>query len=110
MRSDKRRDTMFEATLDWHAGRCGLATVRDLLDPDPEKSRVLCGYDPRGEPDDTLLLGRITDTAGKIRGTLVNYACHPTTLAAENTAISPDYIGAMRETMEHATAAPRCSC
>lgn len=100
------RETMFEATLDWHVGRCGLATVRDFPDPDPEESRVLCGYDPQGEPDDTLLLGRITDTAGKIRATLVNYACHPTTLAAENTAISPDYIGAMRETMENATAAP----
>ncbi|MFG0263333.1 MAG: alkaline ceramidase [Novipirellula sp. JB048] len=96
----------FTATLDWHTGRCNLAASRDLLDPDPERSRVLCGYDPSGTPDDTLLVGRITDTAGTIRGTLVNYACHPTTLAAENTAISPDYIGAMRETMQNVTAAP----
>ncbi len=98
------RETMFEATLDWHVGRCGLATVRDL--PDPDGSRVLCGYNPQGEPDDALLLGRVTDTSGKIRATLVNYACHPTTLAAENSAISPDYVGAMRMTMEQVTAAP----
>jgi hypothetical protein len=52
------------------------------------------------------LLGRITDRQGKQRGTLVNYACHPTTLAAENKAISPDYVGAMRETIERATSAP----
>ena len=97
---------MFSATLDWHTGTCSLATVRDLPDPDTEKSRYLCGYDPEGEPDDTLVLGRITDEHGKLRGTLVNYACHPTTLAAENTAISPDYVGAMRETMENATSAP----
>ena len=28
---------------------------------------------------------------------MVNYACHPTTLAWQNTLISPDYVGAMRE-------------
>ena len=39
-------------------------------------------------------------------GTLVNYACHPTTLAWENTLISPDYVGAMREVVEQHTGAP----
>ncbi|MCA9133444.1 MAG: alkaline ceramidase [Planctomycetales bacterium] len=96
----------FEGTLDWHLGRCGLAKVRDLPDPTPDATRVLCGYSPQGEPDDTLLLGRISDRSGVTRGTLVNYACHPTTLAADNTAISPDYIGAMRETMQQVTGAP----
>ena len=94
----------FTATLDWHVGRCNLATFRDL--PDPEQDRILCGYNPDGDPDDTLLVGRITDDAGQIRATLVNYACHPTTLAWENTHISPDYVGAMRETMQQATDAP----
>ena len=37
---------------------------------------------------------------------MVNYACHPTTLAWENTLISPDFPGAMREVVERATAAP----
>jgi hypothetical protein len=37
---------------------------------------------------------------------VVNYACHPTTLAWENTLISPDYVGAMREVVEQATGAP----
>jgi hypothetical protein len=37
---------------------------------------------------------------------LVNYACHPTTLAWDNEAISPDYVGAMRETVQSATNAP----
>jgi hypothetical protein len=36
----------------------------------------------------------------------VNYACHPTTLAWQNKLISPDYIGAMRETVETETNAP----
>lgn len=102
---EEARSSEEAATLDWHQGRCGLAVARDFQDPDPAANRMICGYDPQGDPDDTLLLGRITDAAGEVRATLVNYACHPTTLAWENTAISPDYIGAMRETVESATGA-----
>jgi hypothetical protein len=98
--------SQFEATLDWNTGQCGLAAVRDLPDPNPAAKRLVCGFDPAQKPDQTLLVGRITDTKGAIRGTLVNYACHPTTLAWENKAISPDYIGAMRETIQAATGAP----
>ncbi len=108
------------ATLDWHTGRCGLASNRDL--PDPEKPRVVCGFNPSADADDTLLAGRVTDSAGTIIATIVNYACHPTTLAWDNSLISPDFVGAMRETIEantgHAPAlflqgasgdlAPRC--
>ncbi|MGY8793518.1 MAG: alkaline ceramidase [Woeseiales bacterium] len=94
-----------EAILDWHKGRCALAAVRDFPDPDPTADRMVCGFNPEADADDTLLVGRITDSSGTVRATLVNYACHPTTLAWENTSISPDYIGAMRETMEEATGA-----
>jgi hypothetical protein len=96
----------FLGTIDWHAGRCDLATNRDLPDPDSARQRIVCGYNPDGVPDDALLVGRISDTAGRIQGTLVNYACHPTTLAWENEAISPDYVGAMRDTIQRATNAP----
>ena len=101
----------FSGTLDWDTGRCKLASNRDLPDPDAESGaesgaespRVICGFNPEKDSDDTLLLGRITDEAGKLRATLTNYACHPTTLAWDNRAISPDYVGAMRETIEQAT-------
>ena len=99
-------DSPFDGIVDWHHGRCGLATVRDLPDPDPNKERIICGYHPDGTPDDTLLLGRITDSSGQVLATLVNYACHPTTLAWENSAISPDYVGAMRESIQESTGAP----
>jgi len=99
-------EAQVDATVDWQAGHCGLATNRDLLDPDPEKDRILCGFNPGGKPDDTLLVGRITDSSGGILGTLVNYACHPTTLAWDNRSISPDYVGAMRETIQTDTGAP----
>jgi len=43
--------------------------------------------------DDTVLVARATDDAGAILATVVNYACHPTTLAWENRLISPDFPG-----------------
>lgn len=90
--------------LTWHYGKCNLATNRDL--PDHESDRFLTGFNPAAEADDTLLVGRITDQRNHIIGTIVNYACHPTTLAWENRFISPDYVGAMREIVESATRAP----
>lgn len=99
-----------EAILDWQTGGCGLAASRDFADPaangNTAMPRYLCGYNPEGTPDNTLILGRLSDLSGRMLGTLVNYACHPTTLAWQNRAISPDYIGSMRETVEHVTGAP----
>ena len=90
------------ATLEWHSGRCSLASNRDLRDG----KRMVCGYNPEIRADDTLVVGRVTDAAGKIIATIVNYACHPTTLAWQNKLISPDFVGAMRETMQQETGAP----
>lgn len=92
------------STLAWRYGKCDLATNRDL--PDANKDRLLVGFNPDEPADDTLLVGRITNAEGVITGTIVNYACHPTTLAWENKLISPDYVGAMRELMEANTMAP----
>ena len=86
------------ATATWNYGRCGLAQDRDLADP--KADRLLCGYHPDGQPDDTLLVGCVTSESGESLATLVNYACHPTTLAAENRLISPDFVGSMREVIE----------
>jgi len=87
------------ATLTWGTGRCALARNRDL--PDPAGNRIVCGFSPDATADDTLLVGRVTAENGKaILATLVNYACHPITLAWENRQISPDFIGALRETVE----------
>lgn len=91
------------ATLTWHYGKCNLATNRDL--PQPERQRLVVGFNPEETADDTLLVGRVTDRQGRILGTLVNYACHPTTLAWANRLISPDYIGAMRDVVEVQTGA-----
>jgi hypothetical protein len=93
--------------ITWAEGRCGLAANRDM--PDPAADRILCGYNPAGESDDTLLVGRITSTlTGQIVATIVNYACHPTTLAWDNKLASPDYVGAMRDTVERHTGEAPC--
>lgn len=91
-------------TIQYTYGRCELAAHRDYWDS--ENNRFVCGFHPDGPADDTLLVGRLVDEAGICVGTLVNYACHPTTLAWENTQISPDYPGALRETLMKQTGAP----
>jgi hypothetical protein len=93
------------ATLTWRYGTCDLATNRDL--PEPGGTRVVVGYNPANHADDTLLVARATaDRDGRTIATIVNYACHPTTLAWDNRLLSPDYIGAMREVVEAQTHAP----
>lgn len=91
------------ATLSYGLGRCNLAANRDFWDED--RGIYACGYNPLTPADDTLLVVRALAPDGRLLVTLVNYACHPTTLAWENTRISPDYVGALRETVERATGA-----
>jgi hypothetical protein len=92
------------ATIVMGTGHCQLAAERDYWDE--HQSRYVCGYNPEGSADDCLVAGKILRRDGKCLGTLVNYACHPTTLAWDNQAISPDYVGAMREVLERETGAP----
>ncbi len=90
--------------LEWAYGLCDLARNRDL--PDPAAERIVCGFNPDAPADDTLLIGRATAASGTLIATLVNYACHPVTLAWQNSLISPDFVGAMRELVETTTGAP----
>jgi len=92
------RPRMEAATIVYGTGRCNLAAHRDYHDV--ERGLYACGLNPAGPADDTLLVARITGQGGQTLATLVNYACHPTTLAWDNTLISPDWVGAMREVIE----------
>ena len=92
------------ATLLYGTARCSLAGHRDFWD-DATKQFV-CGFNPAGPADDTVLVAKAVADGGDVLGTVVNYACHPTTLAWENTLVSPDYVGAMREVVERHTGAP----
>lgn len=96
--------SMSPATIVYGSGSCGLATHRDYWDAD--RSQFVCGFNPGVKADDTVVVARIKADNGSIAATVINYACHPTTLAWENTKISPDYVGAMREVVERETGAP----
>jgi hypothetical protein len=95
---------LMPAHIVYGTGRCNLAANRDFFDA--ASNQFVCGFNPATPADDTVLLARVTDSAGKLLATIVNYACHPTTLAWDNTLISPDYIGALREVVERETNAP----
>jgi len=92
------RDAAQDCTITWGYGHCDLAGNRDL----PTPVRDLCGFNPALEADDTVAVGRIADSDGHVIAVLVNYACHATTLAWQNSLISSDYVGAARETVEQA--------
>ena len=97
-------EQLVDATIVYGVGRCDLAAERDYWDTD--QGRFVCGFNPTGIADDTLVVCRVSDDSGICLATVVNYACHPTTLAWDNQAISPDYVGAMREVIESHTKAP----
>lgn len=98
------RAALQPAQIVYGYGRCDLATHRDYYDA--RREQFVCGFNPLGPADDRLLVARVAGGDGRTLATLVNYACHPTTLAWQNTLISPDYIGALRELVEGATGAP----
>lgn len=86
------------ATITYGSGHCSLAVNRDYFDE--ALGKTILGFNPEAESGTTVLVGRVTDDAGNPRASLVNYACHPTTLAYDNHLLSPDYIGTLREVLE----------
>ncbi len=99
-------NSLAPAGIVYGAGHCRLAANRDFRDT--ENGLYVCGFNPQGDADDTVVVARVTDARQRVIATVVNYACHPTTLAWDNTLISPDYVGAMREVIENATDGVPC--
>lgn len=94
--------TAVPCQITWGRGSCQLATVRDL----PCGDHDVVGFNPAILPDDTVMVGRVCASDGTIVATVLNYACHPTTLAWQNHLLSPDYVGPARRVVEDATGAP----
>jgi len=92
------------SAIAYGTSRCDLAAQRDYYDE--EARQFVCGYNPGGFADDTVVFARAQSESGQTLATIVNYACHPTTLAFSNTQISPDFPGAMREVVERVSGAP----
>lgn len=98
------RGAVQPASIVFGQADCHMAGNRDLWDP--ETRQFVCGFNPDGPVDPTVLVGRVTNADGDTIATLINYACHPTTLAWQNSLISPDFPGATREVVEQATGVP----
>ncbi len=90
-----------EVVITYEYGWCGMAAERDCWDE--EINGYVTGYNPDAATDNQVTVGRVTDANGTIIHSFVHYACHPTTLAWENTLLSPDFVGAMRATVEQQT-------
>jgi hypothetical protein len=91
-------------SIEYGTGQCDMGNHRDCWDD--ENGFHVCGFNPDIRDFTPLRVGRVTSQAGSVSWTFVHYPCHATTLAWDNTEISPDYPGALRETVEQNTGAP----
>ena len=66
------------------------------------------GRNPDGFVDRELVVFRIDDARGRPLAVLANFACHGTVLAYENKAISPDWPGMARKTVENSMPGALC--
>ena len=68
--------------------RCNMAANRDYRDS--ERDIYATGYNPDQAAED-LVVAHVTNTDSRPRLHFVHYACHPTTLAWDNSMLSPDF-------------------
>jgi len=67
------------------------------------------GMEPTSPLDPRVSVLRVDDAGGKPLAILVNYACHPVVLGADNSKYSADFVGVMASTVETAfEGAPIC--
>ena len=78
------------ARLAWGQGTLSFATARRLV---KDGKWYGFGCDLMGPADRTMPLLRVTDASGRIRGVLLSYACHNTTLRTEHNFFDPDWAG-----------------
>jgi hypothetical protein len=96
-------DGMVPARATFASSPCQMAANRDFQDP--ADGQFICGFNPDRQLDLEVQIVRFRSLENCELGSLVSYPCHPTTLAWENSLLSPDYIGAMRDTVEGETGA-----
>jgi hypothetical protein len=80
--------------------RCDISANRRLIDPQTGLAAKVSNI--QGENDQEVNILQMVNSAGVPVMTLFNYACHPVILGYDSTAVSTDYPGAARETIEQA--------
>jgi hypothetical protein len=89
-------DQLKPAGLSYTRGEATFAINR--RQPTPEGTRL--GEHPTGPVDHDVPILRIDGPAGQLRAVLFGYACHNTTLVADNYEIDGDYAGAAQRAIE----------
>ncbi len=86
------------ARLSWAQGSVDFAVNRRRI----KDGKVSFGITPwpAGPVDHSLPVLRVTDPDGKLRGVLVNYACHCTTLGGNFMRVCGDWAGYAQEIIE----------
>ncbi len=92
------------STISYATARCTMGANRDCWDAG--RGMQVNGFNPDDDSPLEVTVGRVADSTGRPTHTFVFYGCHPITLAWDNTLISPDYVGATRETVTQVTATP----
>lgn len=84
--------------LDWSVGKVGFAVNRRVL---RDGQWTGFGENLDGPVDHSLPVLRVTRPDGTLRGLVINYACHCTTLTGDDNIISGDWAGAAQEALEN---------
>jgi hypothetical protein len=90
------------AELRFAVGKAHIAVNRRERKSD---GTIEIGVNPEGVVDPELGVLQLRDPGGAVRATLVNYACHGTTLSPKNRQISAEWPGVMRREVQAATGA-----
>ena len=97
----KAKQAMFDASLSTSTGSVYLGFNRRKV---TEGKAAMWWRNAEKLPshplDPTVNVLQVHDSAGKLRGVLVNYACHPSILGPDNIEFSADYPGAMKRYVE----------
>lgn len=81
-------------------GSCSINSNRRVALPD---GRIGVGVNEASFVDRTVRVVSFYSDSGQTVGSLLHYACHPTTIAWQAQHFTPDYPGVARQVMEHET-------
>ncbi len=87
-------------SLRYGSARCDISANRRLVDPQTGVAAKVSNI--QGTNDQEVNLLQMVNSGGVPVVTLLNYACHPVILGYDSNAVSTDYPGAARETVERA--------
>ena len=93
----RARNDMRPARVGAGSGECANNVNRRMTN---SEGNIFCGRNWDGYVDREVLVIAVDDLDEKPLATIVNYACHGTTIGPPNRSLTPDFPGPMRKTVE----------